>query len=54
MEQRQKRDAEYSILEAVLEDQMDFRDKETMTQTIISRSVSLALEIQEYLSGIGC
>ena len=44
----------YSILEAVLEDQMDFRDKETMTQTIISRSVSLALEIQEYLSGIGC
>mgnify|MGYP001080094766 FL=1 len=44
----------YSILEAVLEDQMDFRDKETMTQTIISRSVFLALEIQEYLSGIGC
>lgn len=44
----------YSILEVVLEDQMDFRDKETMTQNIISRSVSLALEIQEYLSGIGC
>ena len=42
----------YSVLEAVLENQIDFNDKETMTKNIISRSLSLASEIQEYLKGI--
>lgn len=42
----------YSILEIILETQIDFRDKENMTQNIINRSVSLALEIEEYLKSI--
>lgn len=40
---------EYSILEVVLENQIDFNNKANMTQNIIGRSVSLSLEIQEYL-----
>ena len=47
------RDAEtmpaYSILEVILELQIDFCDKETITQSILDRSVSLALEIEAYL-----
>lgn len=44
----------YSILEIVLENQIDFNDKENMTQNIISRSVSLSLEIEEYLKSTDC
>lgn len=39
----------YSVLEIILENQIDFNNKETMTQNIISRSVSLSSEIEEYL-----
>ena len=42
----------YSILEIVLEDQIDFNDKDNMSQKIFKHSVSLALEIQEYLKNI--
>lgn len=42
----------YSILEIVLEDQIDFNDKDNMTQKIFNHSVSLALEIQEHLKNI--
>ena len=44
----------YSILEVILESQIDFRDKETMTQNILDRSVSLALEIEAYLKSTRC
>ena len=39
---------QYSILEVVLEPHIDFSDKEKMTHNIIERSVSIALEIEEY------
>lgn len=39
----------YSVLEIILENQIDFNNKESMTQNIISRSVSLSSEIEEYL-----
>lgn len=42
----------YSVLEAVLEDGIDFTDKENMSKNIISRAGQLALEIQEYLAKI--
>lgn len=42
----------YSILEVVLENQIDFSDKDHMTQNIFGRSVSLSSEIQEYLASI--
>lgn len=41
----------YSVLEVILEDQIDFDAKEIMTKNIIEKSVSLALEIQDYLNG---
>lgn len=44
----------YSILEVVLENQINFDDKANMTQNIISRSVALSLEIQEYLKNTDC
>lgn len=44
----------YSVLEVVLENQIDFNDKENMTKNIINRSLSLLLEIQEYLQSIDC
>lgn len=44
----------YSILEVVLENQINFNDKANMTQNIISRSVALSLEIQEYLKNTDC
>lgn len=44
----------YSILEVVLENQINFDDKANMTQNIISRSVALSLEIQEYLKSTDC
>lgn len=34
----------YSVLEAILENQIDFTDKETMTKEIINRSAVLAAE----------
>lgn len=43
---------QYSILEVVLEPHIDFSDKEKMTHNIIGRSVSLALEIEEYLKSV--
>ena len=44
----------YSILEIVLENQIDFSNKDNMTQNIMKHSVTLALEIQEYLKNIDC
>ena len=41
-------------IEVVLENQLNFNDKENMTQNIISCSVSLSLEIQEYLKNVNC
>lgn len=40
---------EYSIVEIVLEINIDFENQESMTHHIIERSVSLASQIQEYL-----
>ena len=39
----------YSVLEIALENHIDFNDKENMTRNIISRSISLSLEIEEYI-----
>ena len=39
----------YSILEVVLESKIDFSNKENMTKNIINQSISLSLEIEEYL-----
>lgn len=39
----------YSIVEIVLETNIDFENQESMTHHIIERSVSLASQIQEYL-----
>ena len=44
----------YSILEIVLENHIDFHDKESMTNNIIGRSLSLSSEIQEYVRHIDC
>lgn len=44
----------YSVLEVVLENQIDFNDKEKMNQNIISRAIDLSLEIQEYLKSNDC
>lgn len=43
---------EYSIVEIVLETNIDFENQESMTHYIIERSVSLASQIQEYLKQI--
>ncbi len=42
----------YSIVEIVLETNIDFENQESMTHHIIERSVSLASQIQEYLKQI--
>lgn len=47
---KRKEMPEYSILEVVLENQIDFNNKANMTKNILDRSVSFALEIQEYLT----
>ena len=39
----------YSVLEVVLENRIDFNEKERMTETIITSALSLAKEIQKYL-----
>lgn len=39
----------YAILEVVLEEQIDFENKATMTKNIINRAISLATEIQHFL-----
>ena len=39
----------YSILEVILESKIDFSNKENMTKNIINQSISLSLEIEEYL-----
>lgn len=44
----------YSVLEVVLENQINFTDKENMTKNIIDHSMSLASEIQKYLENIEC
>ena len=43
---------EYSIVEIVLETNIDFENQESMTHHIIDCSVSLASQIQEYLKQI--
>ncbi len=42
----------YSVLEVVLENQINFNDKESMTKQIVSRSLSLSQEIEEYLKNM--
>lgn len=44
----------YSILEIVLENQIDFNDKDNMTQNIIKHAVNLAFKIEEHLKNIDC
>ena len=39
----------YSIVEIVLETNIDFENQESMTHHIVERSISLASQIQEYL-----
>lgn len=39
----------YSVLEVLLENRIDFNEKEHMTETIITNALSLAKEIQKYL-----
>lgn len=41
--------SKYSILEVILESKIDFSNKENMTKNIINQSISLSLEIEEYL-----
>ena len=38
----------YSIVEIVLETNIDFENQESMTHHIVERSISLASQIQEY------
>lgn len=47
--QDRKEMPQYSVLEVILENRIDFNNKETMTQTIITGAMSLASEIQKYL-----
>ncbi len=47
--QDRKEMPQYSVLEVVLENQIDFNNKETMTENIITGAISLASEIQKYL-----
>ncbi len=42
----------YSVLEVVIENNIDFKDKRGMTKNIIEQSYALSLEIQEYLRNI--
>lgn len=42
----------YSVLEVCLEDEIDFKHKENMTETILDKSISLALEIQRFIEDI--
>lgn len=39
----------YAVLEVLLENQIDFKDKKRMTENIITKAVSLSREIQQYL-----
>ena len=42
----------YSILEVVLEHNINFKNKETMTNTILKHAISLSTEIQQYINQI--
>ncbi|WP_303195338.1 DUF7000 family protein [Thomasclavelia spiroformis] len=42
----------YSVLEVVLENQIDFNNKKRMTENIISQALSLSQEIQQYLKRV--
>ena len=42
----------YSVLEIIIEDQIDFDNRVNMTHNIINRSVSMSLEIQGYLKSV--
>ncbi len=44
----------YSILEVIIEIQIDFNAKEKMTSNIINNAVSSALEIENCLQILGC
>ena len=43
---------QYSVLEVVIEDHIDFYNEESMTDNILYRVTNYAKEIQEYLEGI--
>ena len=47
--QDRKEMPQYSVLEVILENRIDFNNKETMTQNIITGAMSLASEIEKYL-----
>lgn len=42
----------YSVLEVVLENQIDFNNKKRMTENIITQALSLSQEIQQYLKRV--
>lgn len=42
----------YSILEVVLDEQVDFDNREQMKANIINRAITLAVEIQQYLENL--
>lgn len=42
----------YSVLEVVLENQIDFNNKKRMTENIITQPLSLSQEIQQYLKRV--
>ena len=44
----------HSILEVIVEIQIDFNAKEKMTSNIIDNAVSSALEIENYLQTLDC
>lgn len=42
----------YSVLEVILENQIDFHNKKHMTEHIINRALSLSQDIQDYLERV--
>lgn len=43
---------QYAVLEAVMETQIDFENKENMTKNIIDHAISFAEEVQMYLKNV--
>lgn len=52
--QNQKTMPKYSVLEVVLEKTIDFKNKQDMTQNIMSCAILQATQIQEYLKKVDC
>ena len=50
--QDQSKMPQYAVLEAVLETQIDFENKENMTKNIIDHAISFAEEVQMYLKNV--